>query len=87
MTNRKLTITWKPDVLSNVEHKGSYERNKENYEEDFRNRILGNNYKGLTARSERETFRNIKSKEAAQKILRKRNRKEILFATYNNENI
>ncbi len=54
MTNRKLVITYKPDV-------------------------------GLTARSEREGFKNIKSKESAMRIVGRRNKNEILFANYNNE--
>lgn len=70
MTNRKLTITWKQDVLTVVKHNGS--------------RI---NYNGETSRSERETFRNVKSKEAALKILSRRKKKEIIFAAYNNETI
>lgn len=56
MNNRKLIITWKPDVL----HMG-------------------------TARSERDSFKNIKTIEKAQKIVSKRNPHQILFATYNNE--
>lgn len=69
MNNRTLIITWKPDVLSMVQHDGS----KHTFD------------KGLTSRSERETFRNIKSELAAKKIVGKRNKKEILFAQWEDE--
>lgn len=74
MKNRKLIITWKPDVLNMYEHKGSKAKNPEN---DY--------YKGKSARSERDSFNNIKSLEAAEKILSKRNKSEMIFAEWNGE--
>lgn len=69
MNNRTLIITWKPDVLTMVQHKGS----RHTFD------------RGLTSRSERNTFRNIKSIASAEKIIGKRNKKEILFAQWEDE--
>lgn len=71
MNNRKLIITWKTDVSSMVLH-------------DLRH-LDTDGYKGITARSERDSFRNVKTIEKAQRIVSKRNPHQILFATYNNE--
>ncbi len=79
MTNRKLVITYKPDVLSMLPHSGSWITDKETGNVSF------DKWKGLTARSEREGFKNIKSKESAMRIVGRRNKNEILFANYNNE--
>jgi hypothetical protein len=82
MGNRKLIITWKPDVLSMVDHNGSF---KKKAEDNLYPHLKSNNYKGMTARSERESFSNIRTKESAEKIVNRRNKKEILVAKYNNE--
>lgn len=82
MKNRRLIITWKPDVLHMEEHDGSFETienlkgfPKRNYNWD----------KGYTARSERDSFNNIKTLEAAEKILSRRNKNEIMFAEWNDQ--
>jgi len=75
---KKLIITWKPDVLHMVSHHGSVKKEEHKTVFHF---YSDNNYKGKTARSEREVLR-CNSFEAANKILKKRNRKEILFATF-----
>lgn len=67
MNNRKLIITWKPDVLNMFQHKGSKE-------------VYPN---GNTSRSERDSFRNIKTKESAERIINRRNKKEIIVAKWN----
>lgn len=80
MSNRTLIITWKPDVLNMVDHYGSF---KKKASDNLYPHLRSNDYKGLTARSERDSFRNIKSKEAAEKIINRRNKNEILCAVYN----
>ena len=72
MSKRILTITWKPDVLHMVKHSGSFEKEDTFYNKD----------KVATARSERESFWNIKTKEKAEAIVNKRNKNEILFAKW-----
>ena len=77
MSKRVLIITYKPDVLHMIEHNGSKEVGKNGW--------IYNYDKGLTARSERESFRNIKTKEKAKAILNIRNRSQILVAKYGKE--
>lgn len=73
---KSLIITWKSDVSNRmVEHKGS--SGSRFYKE--------NNVLGLTSRSQRESFKNIKSFPAALKIVNKRNKKKMLFATWGKE--
>lgn len=86
MNNRKLIITWKPDVFHMYEHNGSYEGKAPYALDEDTNKIVSmyDYSKGFTCRSERESFRNIKSIEKAQLLLTKRNTSQILFATYNN---
>lgn len=84
MNNNQLTIVWKPDVLHMMKHRGSFEEVKD--ERGWPVRIDSNRL-GLTARSETETFRNIKSLEAAKKILLKRDVRNIIVAKYNGEPI
>lgn len=81
MSNRKLIITWVPDVLHMEPHNGS----TVNKEQVKIYPIMHDNFKGKTCRSERDSFSNIKTIEAAEKILKKRNRSQIQFASYNNK--
>lgn len=73
MSNRVLVITFKPDVLHMIDHNGSFKEGD----------LVYSDLKGATSRSERESFRNIKTKEKAQAIVSRRNPKQILVATYN----
>jgi len=70
VSRNNLIFTWKPDVLSMVEHAGN-----------------NDNYKGKTARSEVETFKNIKNIVAAKKILLRRNVSNIIVAKFRGEEI
>lgn len=73
--NNKLIITWKPDVLTMIEHNGSFRKGDLVYSSD----------KGMTCRSEVESIKNVKSMEAARKILNKRNSTNIIYASYSNK--
>lgn len=72
MSKRILTITWKPDVSTLFNHKGSFKKGDKYY----------NYEKGKTSRSERESFWNVKTKEKAEAIVNRRNKNEILLAKY-----
>lgn len=85
MKNNKLMIVWKPDVLSMAHHNGSFETKKDKWGHSTIK--INSNHKGLTARSEVETFSNIKSIDAAKKLILRRNVEQIIVATYNDEEI
>ena len=82
---RNLVITYKPDVLSMVEHDGSFKQDGNDWHKLMIQKFEGNNYKGLTSRSERESFKNIKTIKAAERIVSRRNKNEIIVAKWNNE--
>lgn len=77
-----LIITYKPDVLSMVEHNGSF---KKKQTDNLYPHLWNNDIIGKTSRSEVETLRNIKSVEACEKIISRRNRKNIICAKYKGE--
>lgn len=84
MNNKTLIITYLPDPLHMTTHNGSIKEVIVNEEHNIKYKVK-DNYIGLTSRSERESHKNIKSKEAATNIVMKRS--NVLFATYNNEEI
>lgn len=86
MSNRKLIITYIPDVLSMIPHNGSTTEIKTpDGHGGYYERRMDDNYLGKIGRAERESFDNIKSIKAATKIVRKRN--SVVVATYNGEAI
>lgn len=79
MPNNKLIITWKPDVLTMVNHSETSYRITDDDYVNFEDKV------GFTCRSHVDSFKNIKTKEAAIRILNKRNQLNIIVAKYNGE--